>query len=350
VRFAHDRMTAIERLQRRGIRRLRSSKGFIFRTANGRPVKGEQLNRIRRLAIPPAWTEVVVAPLPGAKLQALGRDKAGRWQYRYHPRFVRRQEQRKYEKLLDFAEALPRMRKRVVRDLRQRGLGRDRVLACAVRVLSTCFMRSGSEEYARAYRSYGLTTILNRHTWVKGDLVGFDYPGKSGQRQHRVLRDRQVASVVRQMLALPGRELFKFVADDGAVVDVRRAHLNDYIHEVMGPEFTAKDFRTWAGTLICACALARAVEDPEDLANASRRERKKRIVEAVKETATELGNTPAVTRHSYIEPSVLSRFDKGEVVEKYFERVNELVEHTGPKLHDSEKALKGLLETSIKSA
>ena len=342
-----SRMTALQKLQETGIRRIRAGKGFAFRTARGTPVPSSELPRIRKLAIPPAWTDVYVAPSVTAKLQAVGKDKAGRWQYRYHPRFRARQDQRKFQKLVDFADALPRMRRRVARDIRSPGLGRDKVLACAIRVLSTCFMRPGSDEYARRHRHYGLTTILNRHAKVKGDLVSFDYPGKSGQPQHREIRDRSVARIVRQMLKLPGKELFKFLADDGAVVDVDREHLNDYVKSVMGPEFTAKDFRTWAGTLICACALARVAEDAPHLVKAApRHEVRKKVVEAVKETAEELGNTPAVCKSSYIEPSVLSSFEKGEVVEKYFEKVEELVEHEEPTLAEPEKALKELLQAS----
>jgi DNA topoisomerase-1 len=354
-------MTALERLRETGIRRVRAGKGFTYRTSRDRPVAAEQLPRIRKLAIPPAWTDVFVAPSPSAKLQAIGRDGAGRWQYRYHPRFRARQDRQKFRKLIDFADALPRMRRRVAHDIRSRGLGQDKVMACAIRVLSTCFMRPGSDEYARRHRHYGLTTIRRQHVTVKGDLVTFDYPGKSGQRQHAEIRDRSVARIIRRMMELPGRELFKFLADDGAVVDVKREHLNEYIKGVMGPDFTAKDFRTWAGTLICACALARVAEnDPQLIADASMRRRKrvrpsksavrKKVVEAVKETAAELGNTPAVARNSYIEPSVLSSFEKGEVVEKYFETVEELVEHEKPTLAEPEKALKELLEGGAEPA
>ena len=343
-------MTALERLQQRGIRRIRAGRGFAFRTARGTPLPATELPRIRKLAIPPAWTDVHVAASPSAKLQAIGRDRAGRWQYRYHPRFRRRQDQRKFQKLVDFADALPRMRKRVARDIRARGLGRDKVLACAIRVLSTCFMRPRSDEYAPQHRSYGLTTIRRQHVAVKGDLVTFDYPGKSGQRQHAEIRDRSVARIVRKMQTLAGRELFKFLADDGTVVDVKREHLNEYIKSVMGPDFTAKDFRTWAGTLICACALARVMEnEPEVLSAGPKRAVRKKLVEAVKETAAELGNTPAVAKNSYIEPSVLSRFEKGQVVEKYFEKVEELVEHEKPTLAEPEKALKELLEDGDES-
>jgi len=344
-------MTALERLQQRGIRRIRSGRGFVFRTVRGAPIPATDLPRIRKLAIPPAWTDVHVAPSARAKLQAIGKDRAGRWQYRYHPRFRRRQDQRKFQKLVDFADALPRMRRRVARDIRSTGLGREKVLACAIRVLSTCFMRPGSDEYARRHRHYGLTTIRRRHVAVKGDLVTFDYPGKSGQRQHAEIHDRSVARIVRQMLKLQGKELFKFLADDGAVVDVKREHLNDYIKGVMGPDFTAKDFRTWAGTLICACALARVVEsDGEVIAAAPKRAVRQRLLEAVRETAVELGNTPAVARNSYIEPSVLSSFEKGQVVEKYFEKVEDLVEHEKATLAEPEKALRDMLENGAEPA
>jgi DNA topoisomerase I len=344
-------MTALEKLRQTGIRRIRAGKGFTYRTTRGGALRASDLHRIRKLAIPPAWTEVHVAPSASAKLQAVGKDRAGRWQYRYHPRFRERQDRRKFHKLVDFADALPRMRKRVARDLRSPGLGRDKVMACAIRVLSTCFMRPGSEEYARRHRHYGLTTIRRQHVVVKGDLVTFDYPGKSGQRQHTEIRDRSVARIVRQMRKLPGKELFKFLADDGAVVDVRREHLNDYIRSVMGPDFTAKDFRTWAGTLICACALARVVKsEPEAIAAAPKGEVRRKVVEAVKETAAELGNTPAVAKNSYIEPSVLSSFEKGQVLEKYYEKVEELVEHEKPTLAEPEKALKELLETGAEPA
>ena len=343
-------MTALERLRATGIRRVRAGKGFAFRSARGRLVPAAELPRIRKLAIPPAWTDVFVAPSASAKLQAVGKDKAGRWQYRYHPRFRARQEQQKFRKLVDFADALPKMRKRVARDIRSRGLGRDKVMACAIRIVSTCFMRPGSDEYARRHRHYGLTTILNRHVEVRGDLVTFDYPGKSGQQQHREIRDRSVARIVRAMRKLPGKELFKFLAEDGAVVDVKRAHLNEYIQSVMGPDFTAKDFRTWAGTLICACALARVAEDdPQVIKAAPKKEVRKKVVEAVKQTAAELGNTPAVCKSSYIEPSVLSSFEKGQVLEKYFEKVEELVEHEKPTLAEPEKALKILLEESAEA-
>jgi DNA topoisomerase-1 len=334
-------MTQIERLQTGGLRRLGSpQKGFRYVRADGRSVSREERERIQALKIPPAWTDVAISPSVKSKLQAIGKDGAGRWQYRYHESFTRRREEEKFRRIVGFARTLPRMRRRVSADLRKKGLGRDKVLACMLRILGTCFIRPGSQVYAEENGSFGLATLRARHVKVVGDTVYFDFPGKSGQQQHRELKDRRVATIVRQLLKVPGRDVFKFVLDDGAIVDVRRRHINEYIQEVMGPEYSAKDFRTWAGTLICACALARARqrvkhEEVEGCVKAV----KKTMVAAVREAAEQLGNTPAVARSSYIYPSVLAMFEQGKVVNRYFESVEELAKHEGPELHCSEKAL-----------
>ncbi|MFL5343388.1 MAG: DNA topoisomerase IB [Hyalangium sp.] len=341
-------MTQIERLQHEGIRRLGSpQRGFRYVRADGRPVARQERERIEALKIPPAWTEVAISPSVKSKLQAVGKDGAGRWQYRYHESFTRRQQEEKYRRIMGFARALPRMRKRVSEDLRRKGLGRDKVLACMLRILGTCFIRPGSQVYAEENGSFGLATLRARHVKVVGDTVYFDYPGKSGQRQHRELKDRRVATIIRQLLKVPGRDVFKFVLDDGHVVDVRRRHLNEYIQEVMGPDYSAKDFRTWAGTLICACALARARQRVKQAAaEGGPRAAKKTMVAAVREAAEHLGNTPAVAKSSYIYPSVLAMFEQGKVVGRYFESVEELAQHEGPELHCSEKALLDMIKES----
>jgi DNA topoisomerase I len=334
-------MTQLEELRQRGIRRLGSPKtGFRYRTAEGKSVPKREAERIAALKIPPAWTDVAINPSSRARLQAIGKDKAGRWQYRYHADFRREREQHKFERILDFAEALPDMRKTIDRDLSRRGVGCEKVMAAMLRILSTCFVRPGSAVYADENGSYGLATLRAKHVKVKGDTVLFDFPGKSGKQQHRELTDRRVARLVRHLLQLPGVEVFKYVDADGQVVDVRRRHINDYIKKVMGEHFTAKDFRTWAGTLICACALAKAGFSAED----TERLRKQKVVAAVKETAEHLGNTPAICRASYIYPSVLSQFERGRVVDRYFHTLEELVEHTKPQFHASEKALLRLLK------
>src|SRR5204862_5389251 len=181
----------------------------------------------------------------------------GRWQYLYHESQIKRRERKKFERLLKFAQALPEMRKTVARDLRKSDLGRERVMAAILRILSTCFMRPGSEVYASEHGSYGIATLRRKHLKVKGELVEFDFPGKSGVRQQRQLRDGQVARVIRATLKLPGYNVFKYENGEGKIVAVTRRHVNEYIKEVMGGSFSAKDFRTWAGTLVCACALAR---------------------------------------------------------------------------------------------
>jgi DNA topoisomerase-1 len=341
-------MTQIECLQQKGIRRLGSPKrGFRYVRADGRPVSQEESKRIQALKIPPAWTDVAISPSAKSKLQAIGKDGAGRWQYRYHESFTRRQQEDKYRRIVGFARALPKMRHRVNQDLRKPGLGRDKVLACMLRILGTCFIRPGSQVYAEENGSFGLATLRAKHVKVVGDTVYFDFPGKSGQQQHRELKDRRVAAIVRQLLKVPGRDVFKFVLDDGAVVDVRRRHINEYIQEIMGPGYSAKDFRTWAGTLICACALARARQRiKQAAAQGGIKVAKKTMVAAVREAAEHLGNTPAVARNSYIYPSVLAMFEQGKVVGRYFESVDELAKHEGPHLHCSEKALLDMLKES----
>ncbi|MFP2927505.1 DNA topoisomerase IB, partial [Pyxidicoccus sp. 3LG] len=292
---------------------------------------------------------VAISPSPTARLQAVGRDAAGRWQYRYHASHTRRQEERKFERIVSFARALPRMRRRVSADLRRKGLGRDKVMATILRILGSCFIRPGSQQYADENGSFGLATLRRRHVRVAGDTVTFDFPGKSGKQQFRQLKDRRVATVVRQLLKVPGRDVFKFVLDDGAVVDVRRRHINEYIQEVMGAQFSAKDFRTWAGTLICACALARArerVQHEDDGGRVKKTVLKKSMVAAVKEAAEHLGNTPAVARSSYIYPSVLAMFERGQVVDRYFDSVEELATVGSEGLHCSEKALLHMLDTA----
>jgi DNA topoisomerase I len=331
-------MTQLERLQRQGIRRIGTARsGFRFRTPRGEPVKNGVLDRIRDLKLPPAWSEVYVNPAPGKKLQAIGRDKAGRWQYRYHPSYRARQECAKYRRLVRFARSLPALRAQVERHLRRRGLPREKVLALAVHLIATAFMRPGSQRYADRNRSYGVATLKTKHVEVDGDTVRFDYTGKSGKRQVRCVSDARVARIVRELLRLPGSDLLKFRDEAGQLVDVRRRHINAYLREVMGGPFTAKDFRTWAGTLLCACELARQA----GYSVPGRTDAKRVIAAAVKATAEKLGNTPAVCRSSYIFPGVLQGFHRGRVIAHQLEAVAELSRQRG--LHRAERALLELL-------
>ncbi|MFN2532572.1 MAG: DNA topoisomerase IB [Pyrinomonadaceae bacterium] len=334
-------MTNLERLQAIGIKRIGSPKrGFRYKAADGRSVATADLERIQQLRIPPAWTDVAISPSANGRLQAIGKDAAGRWQYLYHERHNRAQEVKKFRRLVKFAAALPKMRATVNRQLKEPGLSRERVLACVLRILSTCFMRPGSQVYASENGSYGIATLRPKHVKVSGDLVEFDFPGKSGVRQQRQIRDQAVAKVVRAMLKQPAPEVFKFQNGDGQFVDVKRRHINEYIKEVMGDSFSAKDFRTWAGTLICACELARAGFSSHEQASA----RKRKVVVAIKQTSEILGNTPAVCRSAYICPEVLSGFERGRIIDSYFGTLEDFISFRGHRLHGAEKALLNFLK------
>jgi len=294
--------------------------------------------------IPPAWTDVVINPAANGRVQAIGKDTAGRGQYLYHESHTRTQELRKFRRITKFAKAIPQMRATVARHLRQPGLTRERVLAAVLRILSTCYMRPGSEVYASEHGSYGIATLRRKHVNVKGELIEFDFTGKAGVRQQRELRDRQVARVIRETIKLPGYNVFKYVNGDEKPVVVTRRHINEYIKEVMGSSFSAKDFRTWAGTLVCACALARNGVEISDKKTA----RNKRIVEAIKETAEVLGNTPAVCRGSYVCPEIISSFEKGQVIDNCTTKLDDLIAFRGRGLHKAEQSLLKFLKKGVK--
>jgi DNA topoisomerase-1 len=335
-------MTAVERLRAGGIVRCRSGRtGFRYRLAAGGRPDREALSRIRSLRLPPAWHDVAIATSPRARLQAVGRDRAGRWQYVYHPAHVRRRERHKHARLIRFGAALPRFRRAVVRDLRRRGLPRDKVLAVVMRILSRAFLRPGSEVYAAANGSFGIATIRRKHTRVVGDAVHFDFPGKSGQRQRRTVRDREVASVVKRLLAIAGYEVFKYVDERGRVVDLKSADINEYIKRTLGPGFSAKDFRTWAGTLICANSLARAhaTQRPD-----SPRAVRRALAAAMRETAAQLGNTPAVCRTAYVSASVPEAFACGRVIARAFDEIEDVTAAALERRRECENALLALLK------
>jgi DNA topoisomerase-1 len=328
-------VTLVEKLHATGIQRLGTpKKGFRWRGA----ARGD-LKRLQALVIPPAWTEVAASRSPGARLQAIGKDKAGRWQYRYGDQAVREREQKKYHRLVAFAHALPRMRKRIEVGLKLPGLPREKVMACILRILATCFLRPGSSIYAKENGSFGIATLRKRHVEVAGDTVRFDYEGKSGIQQVSELRDRRVARLVRELMKVPGYDVFQFRNDDGGMVDVHRHHINEFIKETMGERFSAKDFRTWAGTMICANILARM--NREIVPGVT--DRRKMLSAAVKETSTHLGNTPAVCKSSYIWPSILSSAYDGKVLSHHFDTVEELISSKGRKRGACEKALLELL-------
>jgi DNA topoisomerase I len=337
-------MTKIERLQATGIKRLGSpARGFRYRTADGRKVSKADLERIEKLKIPPAWKNVAINPSPNGRVQVVGTDAAGRWQYLYHEHHTRSQEARKFRRIVKFAQALPKMRRTVAHDIRQPGLSRERVLASILRILSTCFMRPGSQVYANENGSYGISTVRPKHVKVKADLVEFDFPGKSGVRQTQELRDGQVAKVIRALMKKPG-QVFKYENGDGELTKIERRHINEYIKETMGEKFSAKDFRTWAGTLVCACALARAGFDENDNTTT----RKKKLVAAIKETAEILGNTPAVCRGSYISPAILAGYAQGKTINNHFNSLADFVCFRGRDLHRAERSLLKFLKEAAK--
>ena len=290
-----------------GLRRVRHGRGFRYEDAQGKPVKDkETLARIRRLAIPPAWTDVWICPDGRGHVQATGRDARGRKQYRYHPRWRETRDDTKYSRLLEFAAALPRVRERVERDLALPGLPREKVVACIVRLLESTAFRVGNEEYARANGSHGLTTLRDQHVKVEGASMRFRFRGKSGKVQETDMRDARLARIVKRCQDLPGQVLFQYLDDEGAQGSVGSADVNDYLRDATGQDFTAKDFRTWAGTVLCLESLQEL--GPAD----TRTEAKKRVVEAVKCVAEHLGNTPAVCRRGYIHPEVMQAYLDGD--------------------------------------
>lgn len=283
---------------------------FVYRLGGRRIRARREIERLDALAIPPAWTDVEIARSPSAKVLARGHDAAGRTQAIYHPAFRRRMERRKFDRIARFGEALPRLRARVDRDLRRRRLSRDRVTACVIRLIDRELFRVGNAEYAQRHRSYGVTTLRTRHVRVSNGSVEFDFTGKSGRRHRRRVRDPRVARLLARLGELPGHEVFHFLDDDEAVLPLRASHVNAYVKRHAGAEFSAKDFRTWGGTLIVVRALLAA--DAEELSDPRRSAAAARA--AVREAAELLGNTAAVTRSSYIDPRALAAFEDPELV------------------------------------
>ena len=337
-------MTTTERLHSNGILRMGTPRrGFRYRKTDGK-VTARDFARIRALRIPPAWTDVAINSAENGRVQAVGRDAAGRWQYLYHETHVRRREREKFQRIIKFANALPFMRRAVKRDLRKPGLAKERVLAGIVRILSKAFVRPGSEVYASENGSYGVATLRPRHVSVKGSTVTFRFRGKSGVMHETRIEDRQVARLIRQLLKSQNRRVFKYKNGDDKLVDVKAQTINAYIHDVMGTSFSAKDFRTWSGTLLCACSLARRRnEDPEH-----ERSVKRMVIAAIKETARALGNTPAVCRSSYICPAVIEAFEKNKTITDYFNGLEQLGSTRSAKLHPAEKALLRLLKKEMR--
>ena len=291
-----------------GIARHGEGGRFRYVSAQGRVVRdGHTLARIRSLVIPPAWREVWICAQADGHLQATGRDARGRKQYRYHPRWREVRDETKYGRMAAFARALPRIRAQVHRDLARRGLPREKALAVAVRLLETTLIRIGNSEYARANSSFGLTTLRERQVRVEGATLRFRFRGKSGVQHEVAHTDRRIAAIVRRMQDLPGEEIFQYVDESGAARSIESADVNAYLREIAGDDFTSKDFRTWAGTVLAATAL-------HELGPArSQAEAKRNIVTAIEAVSRLLGNTRAVCRKCYVHPIVLEAYADGRL-------------------------------------
>ena len=291
-----------------GIRRLKRGKGFAYVLPSGRALRDpRQLNRIRALAIPPAWTDVWICDSPDGHIQATGRDARGRKQYRYHARWTAVRSETKYARMAEFGAALPALRARAKLDLAQPRLSRAKVLALVVHLLEKTMIRVGNDEYRRANGSYGLTTLRDKHVSVAGTRVRFRFRGKSGKPHDVEFADPRLAKLIRNCQELPGSQLFQYVDEEGAVQDIGSADVNAYLRDAMAKDFTAKDFRTWSGTVIAAGALAN--QPPPR----SKREGAQQVVAAIDHVASMLNNTRAVCRSSYIHPVIVSAHDRGEL-------------------------------------
>lgn len=326
-----------------GIRRQRAGKSFRYVDAKGKPVRDKDtLARIKSLALPPAWTDVWISPVPTGHLQATGRDAKGRKQYRYHPRWRSVRDETKFSRMVLFAHALPKIRKRVARDMARRGLPREKVLATIVRLLEGTLIRVGNDEYARDNNSYGLTTMRDKHVKVRGSQVQFRFRGKSGKYHQIDVHDRHLAKIVKHCRDLPGQELFQYVDEAGTVQDVGSSDVNDYLRAITGEEFTAKDFRTWAGTVLAAMALQ---EFQEFDTNA---QAKKNVVRAIESVSQRLGNTVAVCRKCYIHPAIIDSYLDRTMLVALKQRAEREMAH----LHDlqpEEAAVLALLQERLRN-
>ena len=335
LRYVHD--------DRPGIRREAAKEGFRYLDARGEPVLDENtLARIKSLVIPPAWTEVWICPQANGHLQATGRDARGRKQYRYHPKWREARDEVKYERMLKFGQALPAIRAEVDRALKLSGLPREKVLATIVYLLEATMMRVGNEEYARTNKSFGLTTLRNRHAKVDGSDVEFSFRGKSGVYHKVKVHDRRLARIVARSRDLPGQELFQYVDGDGETHSIDSSDVNDYLRAITGEDYTAKDFRTWSGTVLAALAL-QEFEKFDSEAQA-----KKNIVRAIESVAEKLGNTPSICRKCYVHPAVLDAYLDGAALEVLRERTEETLQEDLHALQPEEAAVLAMLQQRLR--
>ena len=322
----------------------RKAKGddFNYFDTEGKLIRDEQrLLRIKRLAVPPAYTRVWICPSPNGHIQATGRDARGRKQYRYHERWREVRDENKYDRMVVFGNELPKIRRRVNKDLALSGLPRNKVLATVVQLLERTFIRVGNEAYARENKSFGLTTMQDRHVDVKGSQLRFRFRGKRGIKHQIDLTDRRIAKIVSKFQDLPGQELFQYVDDEGEVRDTTSQDVNDYLREVTGQDFTAKDFRTWAGTVLAAMALS--VRDPFE----TKKQARANINDAIGTVSKLLGNTPAICRKCYVHPAILQAYLDGNSIEGLKQKAEEAVAQNRCDLRSSETAVLKFLQARL---
>ena len=328
---------------RPGITRKRAGKHWSYIAPNGEVIRDKEIReRINSLGIPPAWTDVWICPNPSGHIQATGRDAKGRKQYRYHLQWREVRDDTKYGRMVEFGKALPMIRKQVEKDLARHGLPKEKVLATVVKLLETTLIRVGNKEYARTNKSFGLTTMRNRHVDIKGASLRFQFRGKSGQQHTVGIRDRRLANIVERCHELPGHELFQYIGDDGKPHPIDSEDVNNYLREITGQDFTAKDFRTWTGTALAAEAL-QAFEAFDSEAQA-----KHNIMSAIESVAEKLGNTPAICRSSYVHPLILDSYLDGTLVKTLKERVeSELSSDSLSQLRPEEAAVLAFLQQRL---
>ncbi len=302
--------------------RKKHGKGFTYKDKNGKTIKDEEIREwIKLLVIPPAWTDVEINENRKADLLVTGRDDKDRKQYIYHPKYTERQNAKKFDRIISFADKLEHMRRVTGQHLRKRKLNREKVMATMVRLLESAFFRPGSEAYSKENATYGLTTMRSKHLTIKGDELIFSYNGKSGQDQEKRIVNKKLAKIVKEIDEMPGYEIFKYLDEDDKIVDVKSDDLNSYIQEVMGEEFSAKDFRTWAGTMIAAIAL-------DELGVVDKKDQKlldNNIKEAVNLVSERLGNTPSVARSSYIDPRIIEDYTNGRTLQYFEKEISQLL-------------------------
>ena len=325
-----------------GIRRKRVGKNFSYIGLDGKPIhEQEELKRIRSLGIPPAWTNVWICPRPNGHIQATGRDAKGRKQYRYHPRWREVRDETKYSRMIAFGETLPKIRERVAKDLTLPGLSHEKVLAAVVWLLDATALRVGNEEYARENGSFGLTTLRSQHVKVSGSKLRFHFRGKSGKENTVSVENRQLARIVKRCQDLPGHELFQYIDDDGQRYTVESDDVNNYLREITGQDFTAKDFRTWSGTVFAAEALQGLGEFE------TQTQARKNVGQAIEVAARHLGNTKAICRKCYVHPQVIDAYLNGSLLTRLSQYQDEKREEDTMGWHPEEARVLEFLKESM---